>query len=150
MKYADSQLPIATPSEALLSPHEHPDERALEQERKHPLHRERLPDDTAGVLGKPRPVGPELKLHRDAGHDTDGKGEAEDLGPESCGRRVSFVARSQRTPLPVHEKPREPHRELGKQVVIGDGECELQPMPERGVVHDQIWPAMSDRCSVQV
>ena len=39
-------------SEALLSPHERPDERALEQEREHPLHRERLPDDAAGVLAQ--------------------------------------------------------------------------------------------------
>ena len=48
-----------------------PRKRRLEEEREHALHRERVPDDAAGVPREARPVGAELELHRDAGDDAD-------------------------------------------------------------------------------
>ena len=81
-----------------------PDKRAekgdFEKEREHTLHRQRLSNDPAGVFGKARPVRPELKLHRNAGDHPNGEIEPEDLGPESRGQVVYFIAGPQRAPLP--------------------------------------------------
>ena len=121
--------------EPLLAPDERADEGALEQEGKHPFHRERLSDDAARVLREVRPVRPELELHRDAGDHADGEVEPEDLRPEPRRGGVALVTGPERAPFPVHEEPREPHRQLRKEIVVGDGEGELQPVPKSGVVH---------------
>jgi hypothetical protein len=121
--------------EPLLAKDQGPDKGALEQEGKHPLHRQRLPDDAARVLREVRPVRPELELHRDTGDHADGEIQPEDPRPETGRRCVPLVTGPQRTPFPEHEEPREPHRQLREQVVVRDGEGELKPVPECGVVH---------------
>src|SRR3954452_25030076 len=81
---------------------------AFEKEREHALHRQRLSDNAAAVLREARPVGPELKLHRNAGHHPHGEIEPEDLGPESRGAVESFITRMEGAPFPIHEEPRQP------------------------------------------
>src|SRR5262245_32384838 len=97
-------------------------------------------------MSEPRPVRPELKLHRDAGDDPDGEVEAEDTGPETRCVRVALIAGLQRAPFPEDQEPGQPHGELGKQVVIGDREGELQPMPQRGIAHRPIRLKRSAKC----
>ena len=124
--------------EPLLAPDERADERALEQEGKHPFHRERLSDDAARVLREVRPVRPELELHRDAGDHADGEVQPEDLRPEPGRGGVALITGPERAPLPVDEEPGESHRQLRKEIVVGDGEGELKPVPQGGVVHHDV------------
>src|SRR6266496_3741691 len=116
---------MATRSEPFLAPDQRADERALQEEREHPFHRQRLTDHATSVFRKVRPVRSELKLHRNAGDDTDRKIESENLGPKPDGLIVFFVPSSQGAPFPVNEKPSQPHGELRKEVVINDREPEL-------------------------
>ena len=135
--HAHGSEKVFSRAKPLLAKYERANEGAFEQEREHPLHGERLADHTTGISSERRPVRAELELHRNTRHDADREGEAEDLCPESHRDRVSLVSRSQGAPFPEHQKPHDPHRELGKQVVIRDRERELQTMPERRVVgHD--------------
>src|SRR5258706_168179 len=60
-------------TEPLFAPDQRSDKRAFQKEREHAFHGQRLSDYTAGVLGKAGPVRSELKLHRNAGDDTDRK-----------------------------------------------------------------------------
>src|SRR3954454_18394776 len=82
----------------------------FEKEREHALNRQRLSENTAAVLREARPVGPELKLHRNAGHHPHGEIEPKDLGPESRGAVESFITRLEGAPSPIHEEPRQPPR----------------------------------------
>src|ERR1700686_2058741 len=87
----DCSSEMSTRPEPFLTPDQRADKRALEKEREHPFHRQRLSDDATGVFGKVRPVRPELKLHRNAGDDTDGEVESEDLRPKPNRLLVFFV-----------------------------------------------------------
>src|SRR3954452_11485685 len=113
--------------EPFLSPDQCADERALQEERKHSFHRQRLANHAAGILRKIRPIRSELEFHRNAGDDPDGKIESEYLRPKPNRLVVFLVTTSERAPFPVNQKQREPHGELRKQVVINDREPELQP-----------------------
>ena len=117
-------------TQSLFAPDERADKGAFQKEREHALHRQRLSDDPAGVFGKARPVRPELKLHRNAGHHPDGEIEPEDLGPESRGLVVFLITRPQGAPLPIDQKPRQAHGELRKEIMVGDREGELNSAPE--------------------
>ena len=60
-------------------------------------------------------------------------------------------AAPQRLPLEDHDEEREPHRELREEVVVGDGEGELQPVPEDGVGHgERILSGCGSSLSVRV
>src|SRR5437588_2524012 len=112
-------------SQSFLAPDQRPNERALEKEREHSFHRQRLSDDATSVFGKVRPVRSELKLHRNAGHDADREIQSENLGPKANGLVVFIIAGAERAPFPVNDEPRQPHRELRKEIVIDDREPEL-------------------------
>src|SRR6266581_5443651 len=116
---------MATRSEPFLAPDQRTNERALQEEREHAFHRQRLSDHAAGVFGKIRPVRSELELHRNAGDDADREIESEDLGPKPDSLIVFFVTGPERAPFPVNQEPREPHRELREQVMVNDRESEL-------------------------
>src|SRR5262249_10784171 len=64
-----------------------------------------------------------------------GEIEPEDLGPEPRGPVVFLVTRPPGAPLPIHQEPRQAHGQLGEQVVVRDGECELETVPEQCVFH---------------
>src|SRR5439155_25061168 len=46
------------------------------------------------------------------------------------------------TPYPIHQEPRQPHRELRKQIVISNGEGELQSTPEGGIGKGRVHPCL--------
>src|SRR2546430_2766312 len=116
---------MATRPEPFLAPDQRTDKRALQEEREHPFHRQRLTDHATSVFRKVRPVSSELKLHRNAGDNTDREIQSEDLGPKPDGLVVFIIAGAERAPFPVNDEPRQPHRELRKEVVINDREPEL-------------------------
>src|SRR5205814_10315096 len=87
----DCSREMSARSEPYLTTDQRANERALEKEREHAFHRQRLSDHAAGVFGKVRPVRSELKLHRNAGDDADREIESEDLGPKPDRLIVFFV-----------------------------------------------------------
>src|SRR6266550_2643695 len=99
-------------AESFLAPDQRTDKRALQEEREHPFHRQRLTDDATSVFGKVRPI------------------RSENFRPKSDGLVVFIIAGAERAPFPVNDEPRQSHRELWKQVVINDREPELQPVPK--------------------
>src|SRR6478609_5821762 len=88
--------------ESFLAPDQCANERALQEEREHSFHRERLSDHAAGILRKVRPIRPELKFHRNAGDDPDGKIQSENLGPKPNRLIVFLITSSERAPFPVN------------------------------------------------
>src|SRR5438309_4121939 len=116
---------MATRPESFLTPDQCADERALQEEREHSFHRQRLSYHAAGILRKVCPVRSELEFHRNAGHDSDREIQSENLGPKSNRLVVFIIAGAERAPFPVNQKPSQPHGELRKQVVINDREPEL-------------------------
>src|SRR5205814_5097352 len=101
----DCSREMSARSEPFLTPDQRADERALEKEREHAFHRQRLSDDSAGVFGKVRPVRSELKFHRNAGHDADREIQSENLGPKSNRLVVFIIAGAERAPFPVNDEP---------------------------------------------
>ena len=81
MRNADNQWPMRP---SLFSPKRNRprklDSRKKERkkERKHPLHGERLPNDSAGGFGKGGPIGAKLKFHRNAGSHANREVDSED------------------------------------------------------------------------
>src|SRR6266568_3862478 len=107
---------VSARAQSFLTPDQRTDKRALEEEREHPFHRQRLANHAAGVFGKIRPVRSELEFHRNAGDDADREIESEDLRPKANRLIVFFVPSSKGAPFPVNEKPSQPHGELRKEV----------------------------------
>src|SRR6202040_2431493 len=91
-------------AQSFLAPNQCADERALQKEREHPFHRQRLSDYSPGVTREVRPVRSELKLHRNAGDDTDREIESEDLGPKPDSLIVFFVTGPERAPFPINNE----------------------------------------------
>src|SRR5438477_7056650 len=77
----DRSSEMATRPESFLTPDQCADERALQEEREHSFHRQRLSDHAAGILRKVFPVCSELEFYRNAGHDSDREIQSENLGP---------------------------------------------------------------------
>src|SRR6266481_6293625 len=92
----DRSSEMATRPESFLTPDQCADERALQEEREHPFHRQRLSNDATGVFGKVRPIRSELEFHRNAGHDADGKIKSENLRPEPNRLIVFFITGPER------------------------------------------------------
>src|SRR6266550_503704 len=125
-------------TKSLFAPDKRADERTFKKEREHAFHCEGLSDDATSILGKFRPVRSELKLHGNAGDDSDCEIDSENLGPEANGSVVLFIARPQGLPLPIHQEPCQAHSELRKEVVIGQREAKLQPAPKRRIVEIRV------------
>src|SRR5205809_8114456 len=112
-------------AESFLAPDQRADERALQKEREHPFHRQRMANHAAGILRKVCPIRSELKFHRNAGDDSDREIQSENLRPKPNSLVVFLVTSSERAPFPVNDEPRQPHCELREQVVINKREPEL-------------------------
>src|SRR5438132_14341365 len=121
----DRSREMATRPESFLTPDQCADERALQEEREHPFHRQRLTDDATSVFRKVRPVRSELEFHRNAGHDADREIQSENFRPKSDGLVVFFITSPERAPFPTTQEPRQPPGELRKEIVIDDREPEL-------------------------
>src|SRR5215468_5095587 len=102
-----------------FAPNNRAHERALQKEREHTFHRQRLSDYAARKTRKSGPIRSELKFHWNASDDAHGKVESEYLGPKPHSFLVPFVACPQGTPFPRRQEPRQSHGELRKQVVVG-------------------------------
>src|SRR5215470_9004408 len=125
-------------AQSLLAPNKRADKCAFQKEGEHGFHCQRLSDDTACISGKVRPIRSELKLHRNAGDDTDGEIESENLCPKTNGLIKLFIARPQRAPFPIYEEPCQSHGELRKQVVVGEREGKLQPAPKSRIIEIRV------------
>jgi hypothetical protein len=121
-----------------LAPDQRADKCALQKERKHPFHRQRLPDHASRKTREVGPVRAELKFHRNARHHAHGKIQTENSRPKTQGLIVLFVTRAQGHPLPPHQKPREPHGELRKEIMVRDCESELESAPKSGIGNRRI------------
>jgi hypothetical protein len=92
-------------------------------------------DDVARIAGKPRPVGPELELHRDAGHHADREVDAEDPDPESRRFVPPLAAPAQAEGLHHDDEKGQAHRQDREEVVVDDGERELEAVQDDRVAH---------------
>ena len=101
-----------------------------------PFHHQRLSDHAARQPRELRPVGAELKLHGDSGHHSEHEVDPEHPSPEARRALVHRVAGAQIHRFENHDERRQPHRELGKQVVKCDGKCKVEPMQDERVVHN--------------
>ena len=124
--------------EALLSEQECAEEAGFEEEREHAFHGQGLSDDASGRFGETRPVGPELKFHGDAGDHAHGEIDGEYFCPEAGRAVVVLVAGAQGHGLEHQDQQREAHGQLRKEVVEGDGECEMQAVNGEGVHESNI------------
>src|ERR1043166_7791118 len=122
-------------AETLFTEEEEPEKRRFQKEREDALHRERRPDDAARVVRETRPIGAELKLHRDSREDAKEKIDGEYLGQEARGPFVALAPFPKSERLEDHDERREPHRELGEDIVVGYGEGEMQSMNGERTVH---------------
>ncbi len=132
-EHQERRAPMLQLREPLLPKQKQSQKRRLQEEREHSLHRQRLPDNPSRQPRELRPVRAELKFHRDARHHTQQKVHRKDLRPESRRLVIPFVIRPQRLGLQYHDQQRQAHRQLGKQVVERDRECELKPMQGKRV-----------------
>lgn len=114
-----------------------PQKRRFEEKGKHPFHGQGLADDTSGKAGKPRPVGPKLKLHGDASNHAKEKADAKDFAPKLCSPVEPVVIFPQCQAFQHDNQERQPHRQLGKQVMKGNGKGKLPSVDSQGVVHIQ-------------
>src|SRR5262249_25250191 len=81
---------------------------------------------------------PELKFHRDSCDHPHRKVDPENPRPESRRIPKALLAAAKMPPFEIHDDPRQSHRELRKQIVIGDRERELHARPEEGVRHKSL------------
>ena len=114
--------------EPLLSEEEEAEEGGFEKEGEDSFHGKRHSDDAAGAARELSPVGAELELHGDSGDHAEQEVHGEDPGPEAGRDIVLCVARLQRQRLQHDDEQRQAHGELGEEVVIGDGEGEVDPV----------------------
>src|SRR5712692_1659932 len=110
-------------------------ERGLEKKGKDPFHRKRLSDHAAGRSGKLGPVRAELEFHGNAGDNAQCETDSEYPGPKSRRAVPRFVAGLKRRSLQDENQKGEAHRELGENVMKGDGEGEMQAMYGQRVFH---------------
>src|SRR3954468_16663310 len=106
----------------------------LKEESEHAFHGEGMPDHSAGKTGKMRPVRTELKFHGDASHYTQDKVDSEDPCPEACGIVIDRIWAAQGEGFEDHDQRRDPHGQLGKQVVKGNSKGEVQAMNQQRTV----------------
>ena len=127
--------PMDLGAEPLLTEQQNPQKRRFQEEREKALHGQRLPDDTAGEIRELGPIGPELKLHGNAGHDPEGEAQREDLDPEACRSVIPVVFGPEGAGLQVQNQEGEPHGELGKEVMEGDRDGKLEAVVQQGSRH---------------
>ncbi len=126
-------MPLA---QALFAIEKQPEKCRFQEERKQAFHGQGLPDYPAGEAREMRPVGAELKLHRNARHHADDEVNAEDLGPEAGRLVVAVVAGLQGDGFQDDDQRRQSHGQLREQVVIRHGEGEMQAMDQECAIHE--------------
>ena len=112
--------------EDLFAEQEDAEEGRFDEEGEGSFHCQRLRDDIAGKDGEACPVGAELELHRDPRHHAHNEGDGKDPGPEAGSYVIALVLTPQVQRFEDEDKQGQPHRELGKEIVIADGEGKLR------------------------
>jgi len=123
--HTDGGQEMITGTESFLTPDQRADKRALQEKCKHPLHGQRLTDNSTCIAREVGPVRAELKFHGNAGHHAHGKVQAKNLGPKSNGLVVLLVTGAQGAPFPINQEPCQAHRQLRKQVMVSQREAKL-------------------------
>ena len=119
--------------EAFLAEQEKAQKGGFQKEGENAFHGEGLSDHAAGGAGKLRPVGAELEFHGNAGHHADQKIDGKYFRPEARRFVVALVVTDQGHRLEHDDQQGQPHGQLRKQIVIGDGESEVQTVEEQRV-----------------
>ena len=119
--------------EALLAEQEKTEEGRFQKEGEDAFHGEGLSDHAAGGAGKLCPVGAELEFHGNAGNDANQKIDGKYFCPKASGFVVALVVPDQGHRLEHDDQQCQPHGQLRKQIVIGDGESEVQTVEEQRV-----------------
>jgi len=122
-------------SEARFAEQKYSQKRRFEKERKNSFHCKRCCDHTARVLGKAGPIGAELKFHRYTSNDTEEKIHREYFRPKLCRSVVAFITGAERERFENDDERREPHRQLWKNIMVGDGEREVETMKRKRAIH---------------
>jgi len=125
--------PVHAAGEAVLAEEKETEEGGLEEEGEDAFHGEGHADDAAGAAGELRPVGAELELHGNAGNNAEDEVDGEDLGPEAGGDVVLFLAGAEGEGFEDDDQEREAHGELREEIVVGDGEAEVDAVEGEGV-----------------
>ena len=102
----------------------------LEKERDHAFVCEQRAEDIRAALGKPAPVGAELKRHHDARHDAHAERHGEDARPEHRQPQIDRIALDEVQPLEQHDEGGESDGERREQDVERDHERELHARQE--------------------
>src|SRR4029077_15754550 len=82
-----------------------------------------------------RPVRAELKFHRNSGDHADHEVDSKNAGPETRSLDVALVVCAQSQGLESHDQGRQPHGQLGKQVVKCDSKAKVQTMNQQCAIH---------------
>ena len=120
--------PVHDLGEPVLAVEKQPEEGRLQEETEDALHGQRLANDAAGKLRKARPVGTELELHGNAGHNAEDKIDGEEAAPEPRRPIPRFVVGPESHRLQHYDQQRQPHGELREEIVVSDSEGKLQAM----------------------
>ncbi len=121
----EGRSPVSPGREPLFSEEKEPEEGGFEEEGKDAFHGEGLADDAAGDAREMRPVGPELELHGNSGDDAHDEVDSEDLSPETRGVLIERIAGADGYRLQDDDEQRKAHGQLGKQVMEGHREAEM-------------------------
>src|ERR1035438_97922 len=122
-------------AEAFLPVEKQAQESRLQEESEHALHAQRLADHASGKARKVRPVRAKLKLHGDSGDYAQHKVDAENPRPETRRLVVGLVVAAQAKRLKHDDQRRQTPRELRKEIVEGNGECEMNAMNQKRTIH---------------
>src|SRR3984957_293174 len=124
-------------AEALLPIKKQAQKRRFEKERKYAFHGQGLSDHPSSKAGEVRPVGAKLKFQWNTGHHSQQKVNAENFRPETRRLMVSLIVAPKAKGLQNQDQRRQPHRELRKEIVECNGECEVDAMNQKSTIHKQ-------------
>src|ERR1700712_3024847 len=105
--------------------HHDADEARLKHEGHRAFEAEDIAEELAGELRKRSPVGAELKLHRNAAHDADGKIQNKQLAPEASVAIPHDLTRAHPENFDDEQKSRQTDRQNRPQDVEDGGHREL-------------------------
>src|SRR6266498_4762428 len=126
-------MPVRT--KALFTEEKQTQEGRLEKESEDTFHCQGGSNDAAGVLRKLGPIGPKLELHGNSGDNPEEKVYGKDFRPEPCGSIIRFVLFPKCQRLENDDQRCKSHRQLRKEIVIGDGEGKVQAMYDQCFIH---------------
>src|SRR5262249_19217644 len=144
-----SDVPLL--SQPALSENQQRQESRLQQESQDDLYCEGVGDDVDGEARKLRPVRAEMEFHRNPRNHADGEVDPEDADPEPRGVVPALPPGPEPQGFHHHDQQGQPHRQDREEVVVDDGERELEAMEKERIA--QAWtshPAVDGSVSPQI